>query len=141
MNKEAVVLKMVLLGQKGHDLQNVLNHSSLWGVVFLFLKLTDLSPQKHTSRKCILLIAPQIGAKESHMHLSVWFFCQQYSKTKGPFLPLSHSLCSFIHFMTAHHSQCCCFVATPLPGIFYVPIKTIFLVELPQEMHHWQFQP
>lgn len=75
------------------------------------------------------------------MHLSVQLLCQQYSRTNGPSLPLSHSLCSFTHFMTAHHSQCCCFVATPIPDAFYVPIKTILLVELPQEMHHWQFQP
>lgn len=32
MNKEAIVLKMVLLGQKGHHLQSILNHSSLLGV-------------------------------------------------------------------------------------------------------------
>lgn len=32
MNKEAVVSKMVLLGEKGHHLQSILNHSSLLGV-------------------------------------------------------------------------------------------------------------
>lgn len=33
------------------------------------------------------------------------------------------------------------FVAAPVPGIINVLIKTILLVELPQVMHHWQFQP
>lgn len=32
MNKEAVVLKMVLLGEKGHHPQSILNHSSLLSV-------------------------------------------------------------------------------------------------------------
>lgn len=31
MNKEAVMLKMVLLGEKGHHQQSILNHGSLLG--------------------------------------------------------------------------------------------------------------